>query len=173
MFIRGTRKGLLMAAVAFALIGVASLAKAQASTATQTATITANVNSTATLTLGVNTVTFPSADPNTVSSIPANENAISITAKARTGKSGAVTLTVLSSGDLSSGTDTIPINNVTWTATGAGYVGGTLSNASAQAVGSWTGPGTHSGGLSYFLANSVFYSTGTYTTTITYTLTAP
>jgi hypothetical protein len=61
---------------------------------------------------------------------------------------------------------------MTWTATGTGYVAGTM-NTTAQPAGSWTGPGQRIGTFSYFLANSWSYTVGNYSTSINYTLTAP
>jgi hypothetical protein len=146
---------------------------ALAATDTKSVTVSATVNAAATLVLGVNTVTFADADPGTTASIAATEGAISVTAKARTSASGAVTLTILAADDLKSGSDVIGISNVTWTATGSGYQTGTLNKTTAQTVGSWTGPGTHAGTVSYALANSFSYATGSYTANATYTLTAP
>ena len=74
--------------------------------------------------------------------------------------------------DLLSGTDAIPIGNLTWTA-GGDLTAGTMSSASAVSLGSWSGPGTKSGAQVYKLANSWSYVTGNYTAVITYTLTAP
>jgi hypothetical protein len=162
----------LSAVVLLILAGVTALT-ARAAVDTKTATITATVNAAATLTLGANTVTFANASPTASPSIAATENAISVTVEARTSTAGSVTLTVLAADDLKSGSDVIDINNVTWTATGSGFVDGTLNKTTGQSVGSWTGPGTHTGTLSYFLANSFSYPTGSYTATITYTLTAP
>lgn len=144
----------------------------QAATDQQTLTINATVSAKAKLTLGVAAVNFADADPDSVPSISAGENPVSVTVKAQTGGSSAVTLSVQANGDLDSGTDTIDITNVTWTATGAGFVAGTM-DTSAQSAGSWTGPGQRSGTFSYFLANSWDYPAGSYSQTVVYTLTAP
>jgi hypothetical protein len=82
-------------------------------------------------------------------------------------------LTCLASGDLISGINTIAISNITWTATGAGYVAGTMNRTTAQTAGSWTGSGQRTGTFSYFLVNSWSYAIGNYSTSINYTLTAP
>jgi len=124
----------------------------------------------ATLTLGVGSITFPSASPVTVSSIAANGNPISVTVTT-TGNPN-WSLTVLASGDLVSGGNTIAIGNVTWTATGTGFVGGTLSKTTARTLASGTGNGTLTGHQSYFLANSWNYVTGSYSQTVLYTLVA-
>ena len=83
-----------------------------------------------------------------------------------------VPVTVQASDDLkTTASDVIPIANLTWTA--SGLTAGTMSKVSAVTIGSWSGPGTHNGTQTYKLVNSWSYVTGTYTTSITYTLTAP
>jgi hypothetical protein len=137
-------------------------------------TINATVASRADLTLEVGAINFPDRDPETVLSIPADENTVDVRVKVRTGSASAVTLTHQAAGPLSNGTDTIPISNVTWTAAGdAGFVGGTMSSAAPVTAGSWTGSGNRSGTFSYFLANSWDYALGSYTVSSTYTLTIP
>ena len=84
-----------------------------------------------------------------------------------------MTLTCLAGGDLTSGSDTIPISDVTWTAEGSGFVAGTMNKTTAQPVGSWTGSGHRTGTLSFLLANDWNHATGSYTATATYTLTSP
>lgn len=138
----------------------------------ETLTINATVAAKAKLTLEVNTINFPDADPDSVPSIPANENPVEVNVKAHTGSGATVTLTVQANGDLQSGSDTIPITNVSWTATGAGFVSGVMDTAPV-AAGSWTGSGSRDGTFSYFLANSWDYAAGNYTQTVVYTLTAP
>jgi hypothetical protein len=140
---------------------------------TRTATATATVNGLAKLTLSSSSLAFPDADPDTVTSIPANGSPLTITAKARTSIGSVVTLVVKSAGNLQSGLDTIPVSQVRWTATGTGFVGGTMSATTAQTVGSWVSSGSWSGTQSYTLLNAWTYAVGTYTTTLTYTLTSP
>lgn len=136
-------------------------------------TVNAAVSARASLTLGQSSINFPDADPDATPSIAATENAVSVTAKVRTGSNSAATLTHLAGGDLTSGSDTILISNVTWTASGAGYQAGTMNRSTAQTAGSWTGSGNRNGSFSYFLANSWSYATGTYAASSTYTLTTP
>lgn len=145
---------------------------AGAATDQQTLTINATVSAKAKLTLGVAAINFADADPDSVPSIAATENPVSVTVKAQTGGASAVTLTAQANGDLDSGTDTIAITNVTWTATGAGFVGGTM-DTTAQSAGSWTGSGRRDGTFSFWLANSWDYAAGSYSQTVVYTLTAP
>jgi hypothetical protein len=148
---------------------------AWAAQATANLTINATVSTTAKLTLGASVINFPNADPDTTSSIPANENPISVTASVKTGSNSNPILTVLAGGDLTNAaSDTIAISNVTWAvASGTGFSAGTMSKATAQTAGSWTGSGTRNGQFNYFLANSWNYAVGSYTATATYTLTAP
>ena len=152
--------------------GTSAACAAQADVAISNGTINAAVSSVANLTLGGSNLTFANSNPTTTPSIPANENGITVTVNGRTSVAGSVILTVLAGGDLTSGAQTIPIGNVTWTAAGTGFQAGTLSKTTAGIAASFVGSGTHSGTLNFFLANSYAYVTGTYTATITYTLTA-
>ena len=166
------KKIILVLVIGLGLILIAGVAFAAEDT--KPLTINAQVNARAELTLEVLAINFPDTDPDTLS-IPATENAVDVTVKVRTGKSSIATLTHLAAGDLTNAAlDTIPIGNVTWTATGdAGFQAGTMSSTLARTAGSWTGSGNRSGTFSYFLANSWDYAMGTYTVSSTYTLTAP
>jgi hypothetical protein len=142
-------------------------------TSTRTVTLSTNIAARAKLQFGLLAMSFPDADPGSVPSDPANVNPLSVTSSARTGASSTAMLTCLASGDLISGINTIAISNITWTATGAGYVAGTMNRTTAQTAGSWTGSGQRTGTFSYFLVNSWSYAIGNYSTSINYTLTAP
>lgn len=139
---------------------------------TDTATLNASINSQARLTLSSASISFPDGDPDTMPSIAASQGPITVTTKARTSINGTVTLTVRANDQLRSGLDTIPASQVTWTATGAGFVNGALSAAAAQPVASWAGSGVRTGLLSFFFRNLWSYATGTYTLTMTLTLSA-
>ena len=139
-----------------------------AATDTKVLTINATVSARATLTLGVAAINFPDADPDS-GPILATENPVSVTAKIRTSAAGNVTLTCIAGGDLGP----IPISNVTWTAAGNGFVGGTMSSTVGQSAGSWVGSGNRSSSFTYSLANSWDYTVGSYSQSVTYTLTAP
>jgi len=157
-------------------VAVAAVAFAQplsAATDTKLITVSATVAASAKLTLSVATVTFPDSDPDLVLSIPNSEGAITVIAKGKTTAGSSVTLTLQAAGPLASGGDTIAISNVTWTASGAGFVPGTMSSVSAVPVGSWLNSGSRTGQLSFFLANSWAYPVGAYSVGATYTLTAP
>jgi hypothetical protein len=144
-----------------------------AATLSRTATATATVTATAKLTLSSTTLAFPDADPDTTPAIPASGGALTITAKARTTIGSSVTLVVQAANDLKSGLDTILATQLRWTATGTGFVAGTMSKTAAQPVASWTSSGSWTGTQAYTLLNSWTYATGTYSATLTYTLTAP
>ena len=155
---------------------VAALACAQtlrATTSTSNLSVSVTVAAMAKLSLSASTVSFAAADPDTIPVITATEGAITISAKGKTSSGSTITLSVLASDDLRSGSDTIAISNVTWLATGAGFTAGTLSRTVAQPVGAWTNSGSRTGTQVYALANSWNYPAGTYAATATYTLTAP
>jgi hypothetical protein len=156
-----------VAAVAAVLL-VSTSAFAQAN-ANASVAVTANVAAKAKLTLGPTSIVFADADPDAVPVKTAT--AVTIDVKARA--SGAVTLTVLASGDLVSGSNTIGISNLTWAATGSGFQDGVSNKTTAQTVGSWGVSGSPSGTQTFSLPNSWTYATGTYTVTLNYTLTAP
>ena len=163
---------LLVLGVVICAIGV--IQPLGAASDTKGLTVSAAVSATAKLTVSATTLTFPNSDPDSVPSIAATEGAVTITAKSKTSKNGAVTLTISVPTDLTSGTDTIAISNLTWTAAGdAGFVAGTMNKTSAQTVASWTNSGNRTGTQTYALANSWSYTTGAYSATATYTLTAP
>ena len=160
-------KKILTAVLVFSLLA-AGVALAAADT--KTLTINFNPVARATLTLSQSSITFVDASPD---SGPITAGPVNVTSSVRTGTASKPTLTVLCT-DLKSGTDTIPINNVSWTASGdAGYQAGTMNATTAQTAGNWTGSGSRQGAFTYNLVNSWGCMTGTYTATATYTLTAP
>ena len=85
-----------------------------------------------------------------------------------------MTLTVLANRDLTSGTDTIAINTLSWAASGTGFtLSGNNDKTTAQTLGQWTGSGNATGSHTLSLPNLWSYATGVYTATLNYTLTAP
>jgi hypothetical protein len=126
----------------------------------------------ATLTLSSTTITFPSADPDSVPQIAANENPLQVTISVNGSPGLTAQLSVQAGGDLISGANRIPISNITWTAQGSGFVSGTLSSTSPQPVGQWIGKTNVTGSLQFWLANSWSYATGNYSQTAVYTLIA-
>jgi hypothetical protein len=160
--------GILTAA---ALVLCSTQASAQA-VDTKTVTVSATVNAKAKLTLGSNTASFADADPDVTPLLSAA--AISVDVKTRTAAANNVTLTVQAGGDLvNAASDVININQLSWTVTGTGFAAGTMSSTVAQSLGTFAGGGNVSGTQTYQLVNSWNYKTGSYSATITYTLTAP
>lgn len=164
-------KGLSVPLIILVFCGLA--APAAAFNTNAEVSINAPLASSAQLTITPSSLNFPNADPDNVPSIPANENPVTVQAQAQVSGNKTVTLTVLARGDLVSGSSTIPISNVTWTATGSGYRAGTMSRTTPQIAGRWQRSGNRTGTFSFFLKNSWSYATGNYTQTVTYTLTAP
>ena len=167
------KASLVLVIVGLGLVLMAGSVFAANATATSTLTINATVANTAKLTLGAASISFADADPDLVASIPSVPAAVNVTASAKTTTSGAVGLTVKTSSDLTSGSDTIPMPNVKWTASGAGFVAGTMDKTTNQATGNWSGSGSRIGTITYALTNSWGYATGNYAATATYTLIAP
>jgi hypothetical protein len=118
-----------------------------------------------TLTLGSSQVRFSDADPATTAVISSTDNPISMAVKF--GGQGNWVLTVLANGDLSAGANRIPISSVSWNASGAGFVSGTLSKSQSEVVAS--GTTDRSGTLSFRLNNSYSYPTGSYSQSLTFT----
>jgi hypothetical protein len=134
--------------------------------------VSASVNAKAKLTIGAPSITFADADPDTDLTISAS--AVTIAVKARTSAGGTVSLTVLATQDLTSGSDIIPISALKWTVDGtAGFAAGTSNVTTAQTVASWSGSANRTGAQTYVLDNSWAYATGTYVTTLNYTLSVP
>jgi hypothetical protein len=158
---------LLLVAIAAALVLGSVPAAAQP---TANLTVSATVGARASLTLSAAAVAFADADPDTTPNIT-GAPVISVAAKSRTSGGNAVTLTVQAATALTSGGDTIAASNVTWTATGD-LSAGTLDTA-AVTIGSWTNSGSRGGNMTFALANSWTYAIGNYSTTVTYTLSAP
>jgi hypothetical protein len=144
-----------------------------AATDTKSIVIKAKVEKVAKVIIDTNTITFPNMDPDEVKQVPALQNDIKVTVKARTGSTSPVNLHVIADGDLVSGPDTIPVQNVIWQASGQGFLSGILSKSTVQTAGSWKGSGVREGVFRFYLNNSWNYQKGEYRVTVTYTLTTP
>jgi hypothetical protein len=126
------------------------------------------------LSLSPRVVSFPSSDPDAVPIVAAAPLTISYRIRQNAGSPWS--LTVLAGGDLISGPSQIDISTVTWIATPAPpFQSGTLSKTVAQRIASGTGnvANPSSGSVTFRLANSWTYTTGTYTQTIVFTLSSP
>ncbi len=135
--------------------------------------IRAKIEKVAKVIVDANTITFPSMDPDETKQIPAIQNDIKVIVKVRTGSTSPVNLNIIAEGDLASVSDTIPVQNVIWQASGQGFMSGTLSKSTVQTAGSWKGSGVREGVFRYYLNNSWNYQRAEYQVTITYTLTTP
>ncbi|MCX6549745.1 MAG: hypothetical protein NTY02_01855 [Acidobacteria bacterium] len=127
-----------------------------------------------TLSLSQNSFSFASADPDSTPTITGSP-AITVTYSVSGTKSGGGwTMTLLAGGNLIAGTATIPISNMTWTATPKPvFQDGMMSNSLAQTLASGLGNKSNSTGMVTFsLANSWSYNVGTYTASIIFTITA-
>ena len=117
------------------------------------------------------TITFPSSDPDTVPVIAAASIRVTYIAQ---GSPNPWTITVRAGGNLISGASTIPISNVSWTATPSPTCrNGTLSTV-AQTLA--TGAGLINidrGDVTFRFVNSWNYTVGNYTQTVTFTLSSP
>ena len=149
------------------------LATPPAAAQTDTATLSADLGSLARLTLSSSNLSFPDADPDAAPQVTALPGPVTITARARATAGSTVVLTVRASDDLRSGVTTLPASLITWTATGAGFVPGTLSSTAPVPVASWIGSGVRTGTQTFFFQNSWQHPSGTYTLTMLYTLAAP
>lgn len=160
--------------VIFLALAVASLPGTGRTANPEQFTTNYNLSARANLTVSPSTINFPDTDPTFLPLVPAAENPVLVTAKVRKDSSAALPaiLTCLG-GPLISGVDTIAAGNITWTASGAGFVGGTLNNTFAQTVGAWPSSGIYNGSLSFRLNNLWTYASGNYNGTIIFTLTAP
>jgi len=150
-----------------------SIGISMAASDTKSVVIKAKIEKVAKLIVDTNSITFPNMDPDEVKQVPALQNDIKVTVKARTGSTSLVNLNIVADGDLASGPDTIPVQNVAWQASGQGFLSGTLSKSTIQTAGSWTGSGVREGVFRYYLNNSWNYQKGEYLVIVTYILTTP
>jgi hypothetical protein len=102
---------------------------------------------------------FIALTPSTVNFFPTDpalptpsDNPVVCTVRIFQGTAGQSTVTAQADGDLIGTTGTILCRNVTWHATGAGFVDGFMCYTTPQPVASFTGPGTRTGTLSFTLA---------------------
>ena len=107
--------------------------------------------------------------------IASNENPVSVRIFALVLAADSLRLTAKANGNLvKAGGGSININAISWTvASGTGFLAGTLQNAVDVNAGSWTGSACHwhQGGFNFvFARNYQTQEPGTYTATVTYTL---
>jgi hypothetical protein len=128
------------------------------------------------LSVSPRTIAFPTADPDVVPTMSAAPITVQVRVRQLLPIIGQWHLSVLANGDLVSGSSTIPVTNVTWTATPAPpFQNGTLSRTTAQRMAGGTGnlnPAVN-GSVTFRLVNSWTYTAGTYTQTLVFTLSSP
>lgn len=126
------------------------------------------------LSVNPSSITFPDADPDLVNSIPApgivmvSVSVSGIPAKQKW------ELTHRANGDLWSGSNTIDIRNITWTATPQPpFQNGTMSAKVSRTAGDGRGDISVTGSFQYFLKNQWDYMPGNYIVSTTFTLSSP
>ena len=127
-----------------------------------------------TLTVTPGTFTFPASDPDLVPIITASQTIDVGWKAAGLGSKGAWHLSIRANTDLLSGSDSIPVTNISWTA-GAPLASGTALTTTDQTLVSGVGNMAviqHSL-LTFSLKNQWTYKAGNYSTTIVFTLSAP
>jgi hypothetical protein len=139
---------------------------------TATGTVSAVVGSIARLELSPTSIQFPDADPDTVPFVAALPGPITISTKARASDGATILLTIQASDVLRSGVNVISESNISWTATGAGFLPGTLSRQ-AVTVATFAGSGFRTGTQSLRFRNLWTHPAGNYSLSLQYTLTAP
>ncbi len=126
-----------------------------------------------TLTVTPASFAFPSGDPDTLPT--STSPVITVGYKAAgMGKNGVWHLAIRASSDLTSGSDTIPVANISWTATAPLSSGAALSTTDQtllSGIGNQTAINYSS--LTFYLQNLWTYKVGTYNTTIVFTLSSP
>src|SRR5262245_64055114 len=120
------KKAVWSGAIAAAVVLLGSSSAFAQQTAGASIAVTAHVDAKAKLTLSLSSINWLDADPDTTPTF--SSGAITVDVKARTSAGGAVTVTVLADQDLTSGSDTIRINNLTWRGIGNGFTGTGASN---------------------------------------------
>ncbi|MBW2040251.1 MAG: hypothetical protein JRI46_11815 [Deltaproteobacteria bacterium] len=120
----------------------------------------------------IDTVTFTVDDLPGTGAVAQNEAAIYVRAAGFVGSGSTMTLSSDSSSALTNGTDKIPFDEISWAATGD-FAGGAFDNGAAQKLDQFTGSGNRTGTYTFSYDNDTYYPTGTYTGTVTYTLSSP
>ena len=117
-------------------------------------------------------VSFPDQSPDIVPVIGPDDVSVSVRSLAAPGTPWV--LTMVADSDLTSGTDVIPIGNVSWTASPSPpFQGGILSTVVPVVLGNGVSHFSSVATLGFYLQNSWDYVPGDYTATATLTLSSP
>lgn len=117
--------------------------------------------------------TFPSADPDVAPVV--NAPMLTVRYRVQQNRDAQWRITIVANGDLVSGAASIPISNVTWTATPSPpFQNGTMNSTVEQIVASGTGNvATTNGTITFALVNSWNYAAGVYSQSFVFTISAP
>ena len=124
--------------------------------------------------LSATTVSFTRFGPPAGAPIPQNEPPVTVIVKTTTRPSTKIYARIVVTGDLTDSKTgmTIPAQSINWTASGSGFLSGSLSKANPQQIGSWNRSGTYQGTLTFTFQDNTSYSPGTYTLVVTVTVSA-
>jgi len=134
--------------------------------------INATVETRCKIELSTNVVSFTRTGQPTGASIPQNEPPVAVTVKTTTRRSDRIYARIITPGDLTEVRtgDMIPAESISWTATGSGFSGGSLSKATPQEIGNWNRSGIYQGTLTFSFLDNTSYAPGTYTLVVTVTV---
>lgn len=101
--------------------------------------------------------------------IPASEGSFELTVKMTSNYNSTVNIWLLASYDLTDSSTgyTIPIETISWQASGSGFYSGQLSKSAPALVAKRLGSGTLRGTLNFFFAEDPNFAPGTYQATVT------
>jgi hypothetical protein len=120
----------------------------------------------------VDQITFTVNDVPGTGAIAQNEAAVTVRAAGFVGNGSTMTLAANSSTAMTDGTDTIPFDEISWTATGD-FSNGTFNNGAAQQIDQFSGSGDRNGTYTFSYDNDTYYPAANYDGTVTYTLSSP
>lgn len=126
--------------------------------------------------LSTASISFADANPDLAPLVVSTPAPVSVTIRVTGNAGGRWTLTVAAIDDLRSGADVIAAGNVTWTSSLASpWLPGTLAVAPPQIVADGTGNVTppQTSNLTFRFTNLWTHAPGNYTTSATFTITAP
>ncbi len=161
-----TRCGWLLLAMA-----VVATAGTRAQTLQRNLGVTAVIPTNAKLELSTGSIGFPYYDPDDKQELVASDVTIRVWARSSPGSQ--IRVTVYAQYELESGSDKIPLSNLSWTGGGTGFQNcDAMSKGTDVTVALFDHSGIYEGTQTYKLANSWGYAPGSYSTTLVYTLTA-
>ena len=129
---------------------------------------------TLTLTVTPTSFSFGSGDPDTTPEVASPMVTVGFRTQSMGGKNPlAWHLAMHATTDLTSGSDTIPVANIRWTATAPLSSGAALSTSDQTLASGIGNTATTYSTVTFYLKNLWTYKVGTYSTTIVFTLSSP